>query len=276
MLLSPPQTRAADPDFVQACSIAGLSEILPLPWPTPEETPPSPKRKYRSQYRYLGFDDLLQNDWTDQMSSFDLLLRLIDFEGLRPVLAERLGWISARGKVPFDPISLFLLHGWQLTNRWSRAEMLVQIKKDKNSDYANHFGFIDRDFPSEGGMRHFLTQLGQQSDLNGLTTVFETADGQTSTVRVPGLNQLIIQSIGLIRQTGVLSDEAWDQALICPDGMIHLAASNKRCGYVSDTCYQPTTPEQPRPCPAQDRGKQGCDCQHLSCQDRCHFAPAWD
>ena len=276
MLLSPPQTRAVDPAFVQQCSIAGLVDRLPLDWPTPAQTPLSPKRKYRSQYRYLGFDDLLDPNWTEQLSSFDLLLRLIDFEGLRPVLAERLGWKSARGKVPFDPISLFLLHGWQLTNRWSRAEVLRQLKKEKNADYARRFGFIDQDFPSEGGLRYVLTRLGEPSDLDGLTTAFETADGHSEAITVQGLNQLIIQSIDLIRQTGVLSDQAWEQALICPDGMIHHAASNKRCGYVSHTCYQPTTPQQPRPCPAQEHGKQGCDCQHLSCQDRCHFAPAWD
>ena len=276
MSLSPVQTRAADAAFVATCSVTGLAEMLPLPWPTPAETPPSPKRKYRSQYRYLGFDDLLEEDWPEQLSLFDLLLRLIDFEGLRPVLAQRLGWKSARGKVPFDPISVFLLHGWQLTNGWSRIQVLTEINKKKNADYARRFGFIDRDFPSEGGLRYFLTRLGEQSDLDPLTTLFEQTDGQTDTITVQGLNQLIIQSVGIIRQTDILSEEAWEQALICPDGMIHLAASRKRCGYVTDSCYQPTTPEQPRPCPAQDRGKRGCDCQHVSCQDRCHFAPAWD
>ena len=256
--------------------MAGLAERLPLSWPTPAQTPPSPKRKYRSQYRYLGSDDLWEPNWPEQLSSFDLLLRLIDFEGLRPVLAERLGWTSAKGKVPFDPLSLFLLHGWQLNNCWSRAKVLTEIKKKKNADYARRFGFIDRDFPSEGGLRYFLTRLGEQSDLDPLTTIFETRNGQTDTMTVQGLNQLIIQSIDVIRQTGVLSEEAWTQALICPDGMIHHAASNKRCGYVTDTCYQPTTPEQPRPCPAQERGKQGCECQHLRCQAHCHFAPAWE
>ena len=50
---TPVETRARDSAFVRQCSLSGLQERLPLRWPTPPDTPPSPKRSYRSNYVYL-------------------------------------------------------------------------------------------------------------------------------------------------------------------------------------------------------------------------------
>ena len=91
------QTRAQDVAFVRQCSLEGLRSALPLPWPTPTGTPPSPKRDYRSHYVHLGWDDLTDPQAWAYLSDFDLVLRLVDFSGLRPVLAQRLGWTSACG-----------------------------------------------------------------------------------------------------------------------------------------------------------------------------------
>ncbi len=44
------QQRAEDPLFVAQCGLAGLRDRLPLCWPTPADTPPSPKKTYRSHY----------------------------------------------------------------------------------------------------------------------------------------------------------------------------------------------------------------------------------
>jgi len=101
---TPVETRARDSAFVAQCSLSGLQERLPLRWPTAPDTPPSPKRRYRSHYVYQGFADL--EDWAhwEDLSDFDLVLRLVDFGGLRPVLAQLLGWTSARGRTPFDPV----------------------------------------------------------------------------------------------------------------------------------------------------------------------------
>jgi hypothetical protein len=68
------------------------------------------------------------------LSPFDLTLRLIDFSGLRPVLAQRLGWTSARGQVPFDPVSMFLLLGWQIDQRWTRAKTLENLADRRYAD----------------------------------------------------------------------------------------------------------------------------------------------
>jgi hypothetical protein len=126
--------RAQDQTFIGQCSWTGLQERLPLPWPTPPDTPPSPKHAYRSHYVYQGWEDLQDPAAWDLLSDFDLVLRLVDFSGLRPVLAQRLGWTSARGWCPFDPISLFLLLGWQITSQWNRIQALHNLRKPRYAD----------------------------------------------------------------------------------------------------------------------------------------------
>jgi len=46
--LTPPQTRAAEATFVSQCNLTSLQPHLPLAWPIPPGTPPSPKKSYRS------------------------------------------------------------------------------------------------------------------------------------------------------------------------------------------------------------------------------------
>ena len=203
--LKPPQTRAQEEVFVQACSVAGLQARLPLPWPTPPETPPCPKRRYRSHYVPPSRDELTAlTDW-EALSDFDLLLRLVNFEGLRPVLAQRLGWTSARGQVPFDPVSLFLLLGWQTINGWSRSQTLQELHYVRNADYARRFGFSRGHGPTEGGLRYFLTTLGRHSDLDGPTVTLLLPDQTPVEVAVQQLNHLIAQSVALIRTAGLPS-----------------------------------------------------------------------
>jgi len=169
--LTPVQTRAQDPIFVAQCSLNGLRDRLPLRWPAPPHTPPSPKKHYRSHYVYpspgsgqaLGWEDLEDPAAWEDLSDFDLLLRLVDYTPLRPVLAQLLGWASARGQMPFDPVSIFLLTGWQITNGWNRAHTLRNLRKPRYADYARRFGFEDGIFPTEGGLRYWLTTIGQNS-----------------------------------------------------------------------------------------------------------------
>jgi len=273
--LTPVETRAQDADFVRQCSLTGLEARLPLRWPTPPGTPPSPKHTYRSHYVYLGWQDLRDPRTWEHLSDFDLLLRLVDFAGLRPVLAQRLGWTSGRGWCPFDPVSMFLLTGWQITNVWNRAKTLGHLHAPRYADYAWRFGFKEGVFPTEGGMRYFLTALGRNS-AGGETIVVDWDNQRCLEVAVQYLNQLIAQSVALIREAGLLSPEAWRKALLCPDGMIHDAASRMRCASVQASCYQPTAPQTPRPCPAKEEGRRGCDCDTLACAETCRYATPRD
>ena len=274
--LSAVEARTQDPSFVQSCGLSGLQERLPLCWPTPPDVPPSPKNRYCSQYVYLGWQDLQDPAAWDDLADFDLVLRLVDFSGLRPVLAQRLSWTSARGQTPFDPVSLFLLHGWQITNSWNRAETLRNLAKKRNADYAERFGFADGLYPTEGGLRYFLTALGQHSDSDGDTVAVELDEDHTVEVTIQYLNQLLAGAVNLIREAGLLSPEAWSQALVCPDGMLLNAASRLRCAAVDDNCYQPITADTPRLCAAQEKGRQGCNCDTLACIDACRFATPRD
>jgi hypothetical protein len=88
-------------------------------------------------------------------------------------------------------------------------------------------------------------------------------------VQVQKLNLLLVEAMGVMRQTPALSPKAWEEALLCPDGQIHDAASNVRCISVSESCFQPCTPESPRHCPAKDKERRGCDCDGLACAQFC-------
>ena len=207
--LSAVEARARDSDFVDQCSLWGLQERLPLRWPTPSHVPPSPKRRYRSHYVYQGGDDLLNLAAWAHLSDFDLVLRLVDFSGLRPVLAQRLGWTSARGWCPFDPVSLFLLQGWQTVHGWNRTQTLNNLADPRYADYAQRFGFEEGVYPTEGGLRYFLTALGRHSEVGGDTVVVDLGEGDTTEVVVQYLNQLLAGAVTLIREAGLLSPEAW-------------------------------------------------------------------
>jgi len=274
--LTPVETRAQDADFVIECSMSGLEDRLPLLWPAPPDVPPSPKNAYRSHYVYLGWDDAEGPRTWNHFSDFEVVLRLVDFGPLRPVLAQRLGWASARGWMPFDPVSIFLLLGWQITNGWNRAETLRNLQHPRYADLALRFGFEDSVYPTEGGVRHWLTTIGENA-ISDETIVLSSDDEEKPIeIAVQLLNQLIAQSVNLLVENGFLSQEAWKEAFICPDGMLHHAASRMRCSSVRVTCYQPTSPDDPRPCPAQEKGRQGCDCDTTACTAACQYATPWD
>ena len=276
------QARAQDADLVNQCRLVNpaaspgesLQDRLPFLWPTPPETPPSPKKQYRSHYRYRGYAKLTEPDVWAYLTPFEIALHLIDFSGLRPVLAQQLGWRTARGQIPFDPISMFLLHGWQVTNKWNRSETLKNLRDPRYADLVAIFGFENGLYPTEGGMRYFLTSLGQNSPDHDNAVVVDEETGQM--VARQQLNKLIAQSVQLILDAGLLSAQAWQEAQICPDGMLHDAASRLRCTHVKAGCYEPTTTDQPRACPAQDKGKQGCHCDTLACASACRFATPRD
>jgi hypothetical protein len=270
--LTAAEHRAQDTEFTATCQWQTWRARLPLRWPTPLDTRPSPKTAYRSHYVYLGCDDLEQPANWEHLSEFDLVLRFIDFDGLRPVLAALLGWTSARGYRPYDPVSIFLLLGWQLTHGWTRAETLRHLASPRYADYAHRFGFQEGVWPTEGGLRHYLTALGRHSEGDPLRVDAE----HPAQVTRQRLNAVIAQSVMLIHDAGLLSQDAWQPALICPDGMIHRAASRMACTSVTDPCYPPTSSDQPRPCPARDKGREGCLCDTPACATLCCHAPARD
>jgi hypothetical protein len=225
---------------------------------------------------YPGCDGLDDPANWETVSAFDLILHLVDFSGLRPVLAYLLGWTSARGQVPFDPVSMFLLVSWRLVNGWKRSTALEKIKQSRYADYARLFGFHDGDFPTEGGLRYFLTTMGRNSDAHGETVSVAVDKERAVNIAIQHLNYLLAGSVALLLAAHLIPAPSWQQALICPDGQIHDAASGMRCVSVQEDCYRPTCAQHPRACPAKAKGKRGCDCESLRCARVCHYAPARD
>jgi hypothetical protein len=263
------QTRAEDSQFVGQCSLPSLhaQRRLPLKWIPPSEMPSSPKKSYRSAYVYrwqAELADPVQVLAWKNLSDFDLLLRLVDFSGLRPVLAHLLGWRSGRGWEPFDPVSFFLLTFWQISNKWTRNQTLKNMLDSRYADYVAWFGFQTGVYPTEGGVRYFLTTLGRNSDASHKTVSVEKGE-ELVEIEIQKLNMLLVEAVGVLRQTPLLSPQAWEKALICPDGQIHDAASSLRCISVTEACYRPCTPETPRACHAKDKERRGCNCDSLAC-----------
>jgi hypothetical protein len=225
---------------------------------------------------YLGCTDLDDLRSWQHLSSFDLVLRLVDFGGLRPMLAWLLGWTSTRGQIPFDPVSMFLLVSWRIVNGWTRAQTLRNLRNPRYADYARRFGFLSSDLPTEGGVRYFLTTLGNNSDVHGETKSVTVDKERAADVAVQYLNYLLVGAVALLLDAHLITPQAWQAALLCPDGQIHDAASRMRCAFVRDGCYTPTSAEKPRLCPAKERDKHGCDCDTLACAQICRYAPARD
>ena len=248
--------RATYPDFVRTFSLEALRDRLPLRLPVPDGTPPSPKRRYRSEYRYLGCDDLTQSGELANLTLFEVALRLIDFASLRDYLAQSCYVHSARGQVPFDPVSLLLCICLrrELVCGWGKLTQL--LAGEHGSGWRRRFGFRAGITPSASGLRFFFDALRPE--------------------RFEEINCLLIDSLhqaGLLPECSTFPGDLPERGVtISHDLMLHEACSNMRCAYVAASCYQP----QPRPCPAREAGKEGCDCREEVCAQACRRATPLD
>lgn len=248
--LTASQQRSRDPALVASLSFPSLLAKLPLSLRPPADTPASPKRHYRSQYIYLGYQDLIDQLRWLTLSPFELALRLIDFSSLEAPLAQIVYSPSAKGHVPFHPVSMFLLLSWGVLNKWHRTETLRNLAAERYDDYRQAFGFVKGIYPTEGGLRYFQTMLGR-------------SDG----------NDLIAQTVELAHAIGIVSAQAIRHGIFSVDGMLHDAASRMHCSSVDDACYQPA----PRVCRAkEEKGRQGCDCNEIACAQACKHATPRD
>lgn len=254
--------RATHPDFVPTFSLAALRSRLPLPFPVAPGLPPSAKVRYRSHYQYLGYQDLSDTAQLARLELFEIALRLIDFSPLRSELAQ-IYLASARGQVPFDPVSLWLCVCLrrELHIGWRRLARL--LAGEHGSGWRRQFGFQDGVTPSASGMRYFYNTVGPQR-----------------------CEELVCQAIDLLHQASLLPEHATYPGdppergvSVSHDIMLHQAHSNLTCAYVTASCYQPpaaTQPPTPRPCPARSAGREGCACDTPACAQVCRLATPAD
>jgi hypothetical protein len=243
------QKRLAHPDFVPTFSLGALRDRLPVLFPVPQTVPPSPKRRYRSGYRYLGYAGLADPAVRVNWSAFEAGLRLVDFSPLRDYLAQGYFAPSARGQTPFDPVSLLLCYLLRrfLDCSWNTLAQL--LAGEHGAGWRRLFGFHDDQTPSESGLRYFRDTVGETT-----------------------LEELVCLFIDLLHAQGIAPEHSTfpgdppDRGVsISHDLMLHAARSAMGCAHVTETCYQPA----PRPCPAREAGQRGCACTDPACAKMC-------
>jgi hypothetical protein len=254
------QLRAGVARFKETFSLSALQDRLPLCFPTPLAQPELPRFRALSWYTYPGWAALRDRKQLAAMSAFYIALHLIDFSPLRAELVNLTGIaLNAPGQTPFDPVSLFLccLLRWEKGLGWK--ELAKFLAGPEGACWRALCG-SQQCTPSGSTMRHFFNTLGSAFDTD-----------------------LCPRFITLLHNAGLLPESTPDPATpparglpLTSDGMLHEAHSSMRCGKVTDTCYQPTSPEAPRPCPAREAGQEGCDCSSQACQHACRLVTPRD
>jgi hypothetical protein len=245
--------------FRRTFSLRALQSQLPLRFPS--QAGQSLSFRALSWYSYPGWDELCRVKDLSVLSAFYIALHLIDFSPLRAELVALVPIsLNGRGQTPFDPVSLFLccLLRWEKGLGWRKlAELLAG---PEGACWRRLFGFDAGCTPGASTMRTFYTRLDAH---------FES--------------DLCLRFIDLLCAAGLLPQQATDahgpargRIAVAADGMLHEAHASMRCGQVTASCYQPTSPQAPRPCPAQEKGFDGCTCTDKRCAQRCRLTTPRD
>jgi len=238
--------------FRRDFDVQRLRRRLPLRFPSRRETPLT--FRAQSWYTYAGWEALVDPVELEHLSTFYVAILLIDFSPLRAELVDLSKiHLNARGQTPFDPVSLFLccLLRWDKGLGWQSLEDL--LAGPEGVCWRMLFGFEKGCTPSASAMRGFYKRLDKAFKLD-----------------------LCPRFIALLHQVNLLLERADSSFTSTPlglpvagDGMLHEAHSTMLCGQVTDTCYAPLSPSHSRPCPAQDKGFDGCTCTEEMCLERC-------
>ena len=135
---------------------------MPFRFPVPDDLPPSPKKRYRSFYRYPGADDPADPAILAILSLFEIALRLIDFSPLRDLFAQYYVQ-SGKGQVPFDPVSLFLCPCLRRERNISWRKLAKLLRGEHGAGWRRLFGFTDTATPSASGLRYFFNLIGAET-----------------------------------------------------------------------------------------------------------------
>ncbi len=189
------------------------------------ETPPSPKRHYRSAYRYPGYDDLADPANLSTLSPFEIALRLIDFSSLRNFLAQC--YVpSAKGQVPFDPVSLFLCVCLRRELKCGWGSLAKLLAGEHGAGWRRLCGFQDGLTSSASGLRYF----------------FDAVQPETCEALCP-LSIDMLHTAGLLPDHSTFPGDPAERGVsVSHDIMLHEARSNMGCSQVTETCYQPAPP----------------------------------
>jgi hypothetical protein len=256
-MMAPTKTAEQYRDEAARLRDFSLAQLRPhLPWRFPSHGGEDVPETFRARgwYTYPGWAGLTDAEALANAGACYIAVHLLDFSPLRGELVELRGiHVNGRGGTPFDPVSLFLccLLRWELQFGWGKLARF--LASEEGACWRRLCGFKVGDTPSASAMRLFFHALG---------TAFHT--------------DLCPRFIALLAEAGLLpphdaqSDTpARDGLPVAVDGMLHDAHSTMKCSKVIDTCFEPTSAEHPRPCPAREAGKPGCACDTPACEQQC-------
>lgn len=299
---SAPQKRAAQPLVAELWGLPALGPRLPLVFPVAEGLPPSPKRRYRSQYRPL--DPAVASDpgRLAPRSDFEIALGLIDFSPLERVLAP-MYTPSRKGQVPFHPVSLFLAICLRRELQLGWRPLARLLAGPHGAGWRTLCGFTAGQTPSASGLRYFFRAVG--------AAVFDDLCPRFVT---------LLRQHGLFPERSTYPGDPPERGItVSQDGMLHPARHRPSCDLATDACYQPcpppaapapapppapavrrvpptcpapapappapgnsppdgppTAPAPGRPCRAREKGRTGCACASSACRDQCSRASRLD
>jgi hypothetical protein len=184
--------------------------------PRDPNLPPSPKPRDRSAYRYRGWDDL-NEETIETFSPFEIGVRLFDYSALEPLLAARIYVASAKGQVPFPPVSMHLLSLYRRQRNLSRHVVLRILRHPADGQILRRCTGFENDFPGESGLRYSEGQLGPELQL------------EINALQLDALYQA-----GLLPAKPKVDDNT--KMTLSFDGMLHQARSRMRCSSVKAGC----------------------------------------
>ncbi|MGC9336482.1 MAG: hypothetical protein ACP5JJ_20275 [Anaerolineae bacterium] len=242
-------------------SLEALQDKLPLSFPTSVSVAEPLQFRALSWYTYPGWHALADGSQLGAMSAFYIALHVIDFSPLRAELVSlsKIG-LDRPGQTPFDPLSLFLCCLLRLEKGLGWKSLAKLLAGPEGSCWRRLLGFRDGCTPADSTMRSFYKVLGEAfyTDL------------------CPRFIELLLQA-GLLPHQSTHPDTPPGRGLpLAADGMLLEAHSSMRCGQVTDRCYEPTSAQDPRPCPAKEAGHEGCDCNTEACLQRCRLTTPRD
>jgi hypothetical protein len=251
------QLRAGVERFQATFSLPALRDRLPLRFPSPEAQSELPRFRALSWYSYPGWAALHDPKQLAAMTAFYVSLHLIDFSPLRSELVTLAAIsLNAPGQTPFDPVSLFLCCLLRLEKGLGWRDLAKFLAGPEGQCWRQLCGFQQLT-PCASTMRRFYKALGPTFDTDLCPRFLE-----------------LLHSVGLLPEHTTPPPKGG--LALAGDGMLHEAHCSMRCSKVTDSCYQPTSPQAPRPCPARQAGQDGCDCSLELCRQVCRFATPRD
>jgi hypothetical protein len=239
------QLRAGVERFKTTFSLPALQDKLPLRFPSKEAQLDLPRFRALSWYSYPGWTTLHDLKQLATMSAFYVALHLIDFSTLRAELLTLTAIsLNVPGQTHFDRVSLLLCCLLRLEKGLGWKTLAKLLASPEGQCWRQLCGFQQLT-PCASTMRHFYKALG---------TAFDT--------------DLCPRFIELLHTADLLPKHTPHPSglPLAVDGMLHEAHCFMLCAKVTDICYQPTSPTAPRPCPARQAGRDGCDCSLEVCR----------